>query len=323
MPTEHKLHVAITGLKAPIERALVAHLEAQPLVEFRLHEPDADMRELSATEVWVTGYIAGGKVTGAQIAQLPHLRGIIVSGMGFEYIDAAAATDRGIPIVNAPEFAVSVAEAALTLMLLITKNYPAMQRAIHAAQWPAPGADRGRTLAGKTLGIVGLGRIGGQMARYGAALSMRIIAADPGLSPEQAQARGAEELLPLPTLMARSDVICVCAPLNDSTRHLIDAQALAAAKPGAYLVNVARGALVDEPALIDALKTGQLAGAALDVLETEPPLPSNPLLSMSNVILTPHSLGATVENADLIAGSVYRSIECFLRGERPPNTVNL
>lgn len=318
------VEIVLIALKSPIEAALLRYLADDPSLICASLDVESlpDSTNLREANIWVTGYAAGLRLTADLIATAPRLRGIVSAGMGFDHIDTAAAAARGIPVVTAPEFAVSVAEAALTLMLMITKNYPAMQRAVAAGQWPAPGEYRGHTLAGKTLGIVGLGRIGGILASFGRGLSMRVIAADPLLSSEQAQERGAEALLPLHDLVAASDIICICVPLSDATHHLIDAKALGAAKPGAYLVNVGRGALIDECALVDALRGGRLSGAALDVLEQEPPPPDHPLLQLPNVIVTPHSLGATVENADIIAASISASIQSLMRGERPRNTVN-
>jgi D-3-phosphoglycerate dehydrogenase len=325
MASSLPLNVLISALKPPIEAALVACILRDPsLVAITIDHPATEQSaELRDADIWVVGYTAGLRVS-AELLEIPQrLRCVVSAGMGFDHIDTAAAASRGIPVVNAPEFAISIAEAALTLMLMITKHYPAMQRAVAAGQWPAPGADRGHTLVGKTLGIIGLGRIGAKLAELARGLSMRIIAADPFLTDDQLKARGAEALYSLHDLMRESDVICVCAPLTKTTHHLIDANALEIVRPGAYLVNVARGALIDELALVAALESGRLAGAALDVLEQEPPSAEHPLLHMPTVIVTPHSLGATVENTTIIAESIYTSIQELARGERPRNTVNL
>jgi D-3-phosphoglycerate dehydrogenase len=325
MASSLPLNVLISALKPPIEAALVARiLRDRSFVAITIDHPATEQSaELRDADIWVVGYTAGLRVS-EELLDIPRrLRGVVSAGMGFDHIDTAAAASRGIPVVNAPEFAISIAEAALTLMLMITKHYPAMQRAVTAGQWPAPGVDRGHTLVGKTLGIIGLGRIGAKLAELGRGLSMRTIAADPFLTADQVKARGAEALYSLHDLMRESDVICVCAPLTKTTHHLIDAAALEIVRPGAYLVNVARGALIDELALVAALESGRLAGAALDVLEQEPPSADHPLLHMPNVIITPHSLGATVENTTIIAESIYISIQELARGERPRNTVNL
>lgn len=318
------LHVVLIALKTPIEAALLRHLTGDPSLVWTKLDVNSlqTVDSFHDADILITGYAAGLRLSADLIASAPRLRGIISAGMGFDHIDITAAAARGIPVAIAPEFAVSVAEAALTLILMITKNYPAMRRAVETGHWPAPGADRGHTLSGKTVGIIGLGRIGRDLARFCRALSMHVTATDPNVSSTEADERGADALLPLHDLLAASDIICVCAPLTAVTHHMLDAAAFEMVKTGAYLVNVARGALVDESALVHALNQGRLSGAALDVLEQEPPPPDHPLLHMPNVILTPHSLGATVENADIIADSIFGSIQSLIRGERPHNTVN-
>jgi phosphoglycerate dehydrogenase-like enzyme len=279
--------------------------------------------QLAEADIWVVGLGPPGGYQADLIQSAPALKGILMCGLGYDHIDIKTATLRRIPVANAPEFSVSIAEAALALILMTTKHYPALKQAVEAGIWPAPSEDRGMTLAGKTLGVVGLGHIGGQTACYGRALGMTVLAADPQLTAEQATERGAHALLDLSALLGRSDVVLLSCPLLASTFHLIDAHALARMKPTAFLINIGRGALVDEGALIEALSQERLAGAGLDVLEREPPDPGNPLLAMRTVVITPHSLGATVENATIVAASVRRSVESLLRGEKPDNTVNL
>jgi len=316
------MKVVLSDVKPAIRDAVIARLG--DLVTLSIADPksathDAQMAE---ADIWVVGLRAPDGYPADLIRSAPALKGIVMCGLGYDHIDIKAAAQCHIPVANAPEFSVSIAEAALTLILMTTKHYPALKRAVDAGIWPAPSEDRGATLAGKTLGIVGLGNIGAQTARYGRAMDMTVLAADPGLTPEQAGARGADELVKLTQLLERSDVVLLSCPLSTSTFHLIDAPRLAQMKPTAYLINIGRGALVDESALIEALAGGRLAGAGLDVLEHEPPDPDNPLLSMDNVVITPHSLGATVENVSLVADSVRRSVESLLRGELPKNTVN-
>jgi D-3-phosphoglycerate dehydrogenase len=317
------MKVVLADLKLAIRDAVAAELDA--LVTLSVTDLGSPTRsaQLAEADIWVVGL---GPPEGYQadvIQSATALKGILMCGLGFDHIDIRAAARRGIPVANAPEFSVSIAEAALTLILMTTKHFPALKQAVDQGTWPAPSEDRGLTLAGKTLGIVGLGHIGGQTAHYGRAIGMTVLAADPQLTPEQAAERGADSLVDLDVLLERSDIVLLSCPLSKSTFHLIDGAALARMKPTAYLINIGRGGLVDEPALIDALSKGNLAGAGLDVLEHEPPAPDNPLLSMRNVVITPHSLGATVENTTIIATSVRRSVESLLRGEKPQNTVNL
>jgi D-3-phosphoglycerate dehydrogenase len=317
------MKVVLADLKPAIRTAVAAELEA--LVTLSVTDQSSPTRkaQMAEADIWVVGLAPPDGYQADLIQSAPALKGILMCGLGFDHIDIRAAAQRSIPVANAPEFSVSIAEAALTLILMTTKHYAALRQAVDRGTWPAPSEDRGLTLAGKTFGIVGLGHIGGQTARYGRALGMTVLAADPQLTPQQAAERGADSLVELDTLLERSDVVLLSCPLLKSTFHLIDEAALARMKPMAFLINIGRGGLVDEPALIEALSTGHLAGAGLDVLEQEPPTPDNPLLSMRNVVITPHSLGATVENPAILAASVRRSVESLLRGEKPKNTVNL
>lgn len=317
------MNVVLSDVKPAIRDAVVAELDA--LVTLSIADPKSPTHDaqLASADVWVVGLGPPGGYPADLIHSAPALKGILMCGLGFDHIDIQAAAQRGIPVANAPEFSVSIAEAALTLMLMTTKRYPALKQAVDAGVWPAPSNDRGITLAGKTLGVVGLGHIGGQTALYCRALGMTVLAADPQLTALQAVERGAHTLVDLDTLLSSSDVVLLSCPLTERTFHLIDKSKLARMKPDAFLVNIGRGGLVDELALIEALASGRLAGAGLDVLEQEPPAPDNPLLTMRNVVITPHSLGATRENAALIGASIRRSIESLLRGERPAHTVNL
>jgi D-3-phosphoglycerate dehydrogenase len=317
------MNVVLSDLKPAIRDAVIAGLDT--LVTLSIADPGSPAHgaQLAQADIWVVGLGPPGGYDADLIQSAPALKGILMCGLGFDHIDIQAAALRHIPVANAPEFSVSIAEAALALILMTTKHYPALKQAVDAGTWPAPSEDRGMTLTGKTLGVVGLGHIGGQTARYGRALGMTVLAADPQLTPDRAAERGAHSLVDLPTLLARSDIVLLSCPLSKHTFHLMDEGTLASMKPTAFLINIGRGGLVDEAALIDALSQGRLAGAGLDVLEHEPPDPANPLLAMRNVVITPHSLGATVENTTIVAESIRRSVESLLRGEKPKNTVNL
>lgn len=317
------MKVVLSDVKPAIRDAVIAELGN--LVTLTIADPKSASHDeqLRDADIWIVGLRAPSGYPADLIQSAPALRGIVMCGLGYDHIDIKAAALRNVPVANAPEFSVSIAEAALALILMTAKHYPALKKAVDAGIWPAPSEDRGMTLTGKTLGIIGLGHIGAQTARYGRALGMSVLASDPQLTQEQASERGADALVPLRELMERSDVVLLSCPLLDSTFHLIDESVLAWMKPTALLINIGRGALVDEPALIAALSQGRIAGAGLDVLEQEPPAPDNPLLTMHNVIITPHSLGATVENTTIVAASVRWSVESLLRGERPIHTVNL
>lgn len=317
------MNVVLSDVKPAIRDAVVNELDG--LVSLSIADPKSPTHDtqLAEADIWVVGLGPPGGYPSTLIQSAPALKGILMCGLGFDHIDIQAAAAHGIPVANAPEFSVSIAEAALTLILMTTKRYPALKQAVDSGIWPAPSSERGMTLAGKKLGVVGLGHIGSQTALYSRALGMTVLAADPQLTADQAVARGAHELVDLDALLKHSDVVLLSCPLSKKTFHLIDERALEQMQPTAFLINIGRGGLVDEPALIEALANGRLAGAGLDVLEHEPPDTGNPLLTMPNVVITPHSLGATRENAAIIGESIRRSVESLLRGEQPINTVNL
>ena len=229
------------------------------------------------------------------IAAAPRLKGIVKYGVGIDAIDVQAARARGIPVVNIPEYAErTVAEGAFTLMLALAKKLIPLDRAMRADGWAWPEAKwLANDIAGKTVGIVGAGRIGRAFAQMaGAGFGARVIAYSPHTPPAELMRIGIEPVADLMELMARADVVSVHSVLNDETRGLIGARELAAMKPTAIILNVARGAVIDEAALVRALLEGRIAGAGLDVYSQEPLMreghPLSPLFAMDNVILLPH-----------------------------------
>ena len=229
------------------------------------------------------------------INQAEQLKGIVKYGVGIDAIDIEAARARGVPVVNVPDYAQeTVAEGAFALMLALAKKLRSLQKAMDAQGWVWPARDwLACDLAGKTLGLVGFGAIARSMARMGGSgFRMHVLAYSPHTSARDMRAAGVEQCENLHEMMSRCDFVSIHAVLNDETRHLIDAPALAAMKPAAILVNTARGAIVDEAALVRALQSGQIAGAALDVFSREPLTitghPMSALFEMDNVILTPH-----------------------------------
>jgi D-3-phosphoglycerate dehydrogenase len=234
-------------------------------------------------------------ITARVIDSAPGLKGIVKYGVGIDAIDIAAAKARGIPVVNVPEYAEeTVAEGALTLMLALAKKVKPILRAMDDEGWIWPTARwMGLDLAGKTLGLVGVGRIGSRVARMaGAGFGMRVLAYDPHADGASLERAGVERRSELAALLAESDFVSMHCVLNAETRGLIGARELAAMKPTAFLVNVSRGALVDEAALLAALESGRLAGAALDVYSQEPLAksghPLSALYAMDNAIVFPH-----------------------------------
>ena len=245
-----------------------------------------------------------------------RLRGIVTPGVGVEKVDVAAATELGIVVANSPGNSVTVAESTLLLMLGMAKQLPMWVAAARAGKEPTS-AMRGMELRGKTLGIVGLGRIGRLTAELGRAFGMRVLAYDPYV-PTSDQA----ELLPLEAVLRESDFVSLHPVLTPATFHLINAERLALMKPTAYLINTSRGGVIDEPALIEALRQGRLAGAGLDVFETEPPSVDNPLLHMDNVIGTPHGLSHADESVRRCASMTEENVLAIVGGRMPPYVVN-
>ena len=233
-------------------------------------------------------------VTARVIAAASKLKGIVKYGVGIDAIDIAAAMARRIPVVNVPDYAEeTVAEGAFALMIALARKLMPVGREMAAKGWAWPAAQwRGVDLARRTLGLVGTGKIGRSMARMAAGFRMRVAGYDPHVSADAMRAAGIEKVEALPALLAMSDIVSVHAVLNADTRHLIGARELAAMKPSAFLINVSRGAIVDEAALVTALKDKQIAGAALDVYSQEPLAqaghPMSALFGMDNVILFPH-----------------------------------
>ena len=245
-----------------------------------------------------------------------RLRGIVTVGVGVEKVDVASATDLGIVVANSPGNYPAVAEATLVLMGAISKQMPLWIEAARTGQQPSSEV-KGSELYGKTLGIVGLGRIGSWVAGLARAYGMDVIAYDPYVK-ESDRAR----LTTLDEVLRRSDYVSLHPVLTPETYHMIGAEQLSMMKPTACLINTSRGGVVDEPALIEALRRGDLAGAGLDVFEVEPPELDNPLLRMPNVIATPHALPRTEESMARCAEMTQESVLALVDGKMPQYTVN-
>jgi D-3-phosphoglycerate dehydrogenase / 2-oxoglutarate reductase len=243
------------------------------------------------------------------------------AGIGVDNIDVAAATARGIVVMNTPESgAVTTAELAIAHLLALARKIPEADRLLHEGRWEKTRLS-GVEITGKTLGILGLGRIGRVVASRALGLSMRVIAHDPAV-PEDRVPQGIL-MVPFERLLAESDFVTVHVPLMDATRHLVDERAFALMKPGARLIHCSRGGIVKESALIEALKSGRLAGAALDVFEKEPLPKDDPLLQAPNLVLTPH-LGASTEEArHAVARDVARQVVDCLKTGLVVNGVNV
>ncbi|MGH2391558.1 MAG: C-terminal binding protein, partial [Chloroflexota bacterium] len=270
--------------------------------------------------------IAGMTVPATVMPELARCRLIVRYGIGVDTIDVAAATAHGIVVANAPTYCVAeVADHTAALILSLTRRIPWLDRQVRAGEWSATRSKAGgvRRLSMLTLGIVGLGRIGRELTARMIPFGIRMIAHDPRLEPGAIEALGAQSAT-FEALLRQSDIISLHVPLTAATRHLIDEEALALMKPTAMLINASRGTVVDEAALIRALDTDRLAGAALDVLEQEPPAPDHPLLRMDprRVILTPHFAAWSEDAFSCLHQEVAAAVEAVLGARWPAGTVN-
>jgi phosphoglycerate dehydrogenase-like enzyme len=251
------------------------------------------------------------RFTRALMDQLPDLHIIAQTGNHAYHIDLDAADARGLIVAKATGGGCKgAAELAIGLMIAVMRQIPSADRDMRRGAWPMPMT---RVLGGKTLGIVGLGYVGRHLARIAASFEMRILAWGPRLTPEAAAASGAENCA-LDRLVADADIVSVHATLGPDSRGLIDARRLALMKPTSYLINTARGPIVDEAALVDALANGRIAGAGLDVFDEEPLPPGHPLTRLANVVLTPHLGWPTDEMYAKFADAAADALLAYLDG---------
>ncbi len=270
----------------------------------------------------VDGVLACAAIDADMIAAAPRLKIISNYGAGYDRIDTAAAAARGIPVTNIPDDTrQATAELALALLLSLTRRVTELDRALRAGEQGlfVMGRKMGRTLAGKTLGIIGMGHIGGALADMARALGMDVVYHNRRRLPPERE-RGCR-YLELDALLECADALSLHCPLTDSTRGLIGRAQLERMKPGAVIVNTARGGVINTEALIDALESGRIAGAALDVFPNEPEVPAR-LLSMDNVVLTPHIGTNAVETRAQMARACAERILDALDGRTPANVVN-
>lgn len=271
---------------------------------------------------------AGGRFPKRVIDELQKAKVIVQGSVGYDPIDVDAATAKNIMVANLFDYCIEeVACHAMTLVLACARRLMFMERVVRDGSW---GRDRRNMmsrigpverLSETTLGIVGFGNIGKLVAERARGFGWRMLAADPFVKPEVATQHGVE-LVPIEQLLAESDYVTLHVFLNDQTRHMINAERLALMKPTAYLINTCRGPIVDEPALIEALKAGKLAGAGLDVFEQEPIDPNNPLLEMDNVIVTPHVAVYSQKAIELNRTQPFDEVVRVLSGDWPRGLVN-
>jgi len=262
------------------------------------------------------------RATAGLLERCPQLLCVSSTGAGFDTVDVEACTRAGVAVVNqAGANAASVAEMAVGLMLAVSRRIVECDRLLRSERGYSREALMGRDLGGKTLGLVGIGHAGSRTAALARAFGMQVLAFDPYVAPEDVRARGAEPV-PLPELLAQSDIVSLHCPRNAETLGMFDAARFAAMKPGALFVSTARGGIHDEQALAEALRSGHLSGAGLDVWEPEPPPLDHPLLDLPNVVATFHTAGVTHEARRNVASQAADQVAALLSGARPPRLVN-
>lgn len=305
----HAIHPdALTRLQAEADVKILAN-----------PSPEGLLREIGTADALLVRM----PVTADAIRAGHRLRVVARHGVGLDYIPVDVCTELGIPVVYTPDANTeSVAEHVVGTMIALAHNVVRADRAVRAGRWNDRDRLMGLDIRGRTIGIVGVGRIGARVAQICRdGFGMRVLGYDFYLDDKAILERGAEPRT-LQSLLADSDFVTLHTPSTEQTRHLIDAAAIAAMKPSAWLINHARGALVDTAALTDALKAGRLSGAAVDVLETEPPPPSLEFIQLENVIVTPHSAALTDEAMRRMGCDAAEDILRVLRGQTPHACAN-
>jgi D-3-phosphoglycerate dehydrogenase/(S)-sulfolactate dehydrogenase len=315
------MRILISDDLSPEAKAILERIPGAQ-VDFKVGLKPAELREIiGAYEALAVR--SATKVTADVLAAASRLRVIGRAGTGVDNIDLDAATRRGVVVMNAPGGnSVSVAEHTLALLLALARQVADASQSTRGGRWEKKKFAAGRELLGKTLGVIGTGNIGALVVQRAKAFGMKVIAYDPFLSEEAAGKLGVE-LVQLPEIFRESDAITLHVPFNDQTRNMVGAAQIAQMKPGALLVNAARGGLVDEKALAEALRGRRLGGAALDVFEIEPPPADHPLFACDNFIATPHLGGSTEDAQQNVAVIVCEAMVEYLSTGTIRNAVNV
>jgi D-3-phosphoglycerate dehydrogenase len=308
------------------ERSILSPLGIQ--VEWlNCRSEDDVIQQVTAADALIIQYVP---ITGRVLDALPHLKLVSRYGIGVDMIDAVAATQRGVLVTNVPDFCVEeVANQAMAFLLAFARKVPLIDRAVrdgravqHGIWNTIPVSKPIRRLSTQTLGIVGLGRIGRRVAVRAAACGLKVLAVDPAISAAEMQQFGATKLEALEEMLPRVDYLTLHVPLIETTRHLIDADRLALLRPDAIIINTARGAVIDEAALIATLEAGRLAGAGIDVYEREPIGPDHPLCRMENVLLSSHSAWYSEESLLDVKLRAAQAAADLFQGRVPQYVVN-
>lgn len=306
-------------LNTDAERAALRDL-ADVVDASPLRTEDDVIRAAHDADGLIIGFVP---ITARVIDALPKLKCVVRYGVGYETIDVPAATERGIWVANVPDYCIpEVADHALALLLALARKVIPLDASVRRNEWSAVKASKPiHRIEGRTLGLIGMGRIGREVARRAKAFGLNVIVADKYLSPEKAAEAGAT-LVALDALLPVADFISIHAPLTPETRHLMNAEALARMKPTAYLINVARGAIIDTVALAGVLSAGKIAGAALDVFEQEPLPADHPIRTAPNAILNAHAAWYSEEAMAQLQRFAAEEVARVLRGEPMKNPLN-
>jgi D-3-phosphoglycerate dehydrogenase len=266
--------------------------------------------------------LTGVPVTAEAMDGMPECRGIVCPSIGYDHVDLAAATTRGIKVANVPDFCVrEVANHTMGLILACARKIVPLNDALHGGRWDRTLIHPMSPIYGETLGLVSFGRIARQVAIRAKVFDLNVIACDPYVSPAIAAESGVA-LVPLDDVLRCSDFVSIHVPGSQATYHLIGERELALMKPTAMIFNTGRGGAIDEVELASALRAGRLAGAGLDVFEREPMEPDSPLIGLENVVMTPHAGGYSVESIRTVRRRAAEEVVRILRGDLPENLVN-
>lgn len=315
------IQILVTDIAWPdisIERRILGEIRAEPLLA-----PSGDEPTLVQAARGCSGVMTcWAKVTRAVIDACSGCRIVARFGIGLDNIDVAYCTSRQIPVTNVPDYCISeVADHTMALLLACARKVSYYDREIKSGKYALQTGYPLHRMGGQVMGIVGLGRIGRAVARRAAAFGMKVMACSRSLKPEDALSAGVEAVS-MEALLSASDFVSLHLPLTSQTRRIIGPQALSLMKPSAFLINTARGGLVDHAALLDALNAQRLRGAALDVTDPEPLPLSHPLLKHPGVILTPHAAFSSRESVDELRSRTAWEVVRVLNGQRPENLVN-
>lgn len=303
----------------PLAPAAVDLLQSQAGWEIALADPKTYATHLSDCAALIVR--SAVKVTKDVLAKAPKLKIVGRAGVGVDNVDLDAATDAGVLVMNTPGGnAVSVAEHTLALMLSMARSVPQASASTKAGKWEKK-KFLGTELRGKTLGVVGLGSIGREVVKRAKPFEMQVVAHDPYVSPQTARDLGVD-LVPLPELYAQSDYITLHVALTPETDHMVNAEAFAQIKPGARIINCARGELIDTKALQTAIEAGKIGGVALDVFEKEPP-GEDPLFQLEPIVATPHIAGSTEEAQEIVGIRIVEQVIEYLKTGVALNAVNM